>query len=189
VQILWINMVTAVALGLTLAFEPPERDVMRRPPRPPEDLDLDRALLRSRRPRRRRRASRGRPGLTSHSTSVPASMSAPSERRRRCLDLRQRRLLEVLRVGDRHLGAADARDRRVELVERLLTMRAAISAERLPLRQPSSTITARCVRAPRPRIVASSSGRSTRRSITSASMPSAASSLGRRERLAGSEPP
>jgi magnesium-transporting ATPase (P-type) len=33
VQILWINMVTAVALGLTLAFEPPERDVMTRPPR------------------------------------------------------------------------------------------------------------------------------------------------------------
>lgn len=35
VQILWINMVTAVALGLVLAFEPPEADVMRRPPRPP----------------------------------------------------------------------------------------------------------------------------------------------------------
>ncbi|MBW6398041.1 HAD-IC family P-type ATPase [Roseomonas sp. HJA6] len=35
VQILWVNMVTAVALGLTLAFEPPERDVMARPPRPP----------------------------------------------------------------------------------------------------------------------------------------------------------
>ncbi|MBR0680002.1 HAD-IC family P-type ATPase [Roseomonas eburnea] len=35
VQILWINMVTAVALGLTLAFEPPERDVMGRPPRVP----------------------------------------------------------------------------------------------------------------------------------------------------------
>lgn len=34
VQILWINMVTAVALGLVLAFEPPEGDVMRRPPRP-----------------------------------------------------------------------------------------------------------------------------------------------------------
>lgn len=33
VQILWINMVTAVALGLVLAFEPPEGDVMRRPPR------------------------------------------------------------------------------------------------------------------------------------------------------------
>ena len=33
VQILWINMVTTVALGLTLAFEPPERDVMGRPPR------------------------------------------------------------------------------------------------------------------------------------------------------------
>jgi magnesium-transporting ATPase (P-type) len=35
VQILWINMVTAVALGLTLAFEPTERDAMARPPRPP----------------------------------------------------------------------------------------------------------------------------------------------------------
>jgi magnesium-transporting ATPase (P-type) len=35
VQILWINMVTAVTLGLALAFEPPEEDVMRRPPRPP----------------------------------------------------------------------------------------------------------------------------------------------------------
>lgn len=34
VQILWINMVTAVALGLTLAFEPTEAGVMRRPPRP-----------------------------------------------------------------------------------------------------------------------------------------------------------
>jgi magnesium-transporting ATPase (P-type) len=33
VQILWINMVTAVALGLTLAFEPPEPGTMRRPPR------------------------------------------------------------------------------------------------------------------------------------------------------------
>ncbi|HEX7026198.1 MAG TPA: cation transporting ATPase C-terminal domain-containing protein, partial [Gammaproteobacteria bacterium] len=34
VQILWINMVTAATLGLVLAFEPPEADVMRRPPRP-----------------------------------------------------------------------------------------------------------------------------------------------------------
>ena len=33
VQILWINMVTAVALGLTLAFEPTEPGAMRRPPR------------------------------------------------------------------------------------------------------------------------------------------------------------
>src|SRR5690606_24838456 len=29
VQILWINMITAATLGLTLAFEPPEPDVMR----------------------------------------------------------------------------------------------------------------------------------------------------------------
>ncbi len=33
VQILWVNMVTAVTLALTLAFEPPEKNVMRRPPR------------------------------------------------------------------------------------------------------------------------------------------------------------
>jgi len=33
VQILWINMVTAVALGLTLAFEPAEPGVMERAPR------------------------------------------------------------------------------------------------------------------------------------------------------------
>jgi magnesium-transporting ATPase (P-type) len=33
VQILWINMVTVVCLGLILAFEPPEPDTMYRPPR------------------------------------------------------------------------------------------------------------------------------------------------------------
>jgi len=32
-QILWINMVTAVTLGLALGFEPAEADLMRRPPR------------------------------------------------------------------------------------------------------------------------------------------------------------
>jgi magnesium-transporting ATPase (P-type) len=32
-QILWVNMVTAVALGLVIAFEPHENHVMRRPPR------------------------------------------------------------------------------------------------------------------------------------------------------------
>jgi magnesium-transporting ATPase (P-type) len=36
VQILWVNMVTAVTLALALAFEPPESDIMSRPPRPPE---------------------------------------------------------------------------------------------------------------------------------------------------------
>ena len=34
-QVLWINMVTSSTLGLALAFEPAERDVMRRHPRPP----------------------------------------------------------------------------------------------------------------------------------------------------------
>ncbi|MEE4205042.1 MAG: HAD-IC family P-type ATPase [Erythrobacter sp.] len=32
-QILWINLVTAVTLGLVLAFEPPEPGIMERPPR------------------------------------------------------------------------------------------------------------------------------------------------------------
>jgi magnesium-transporting ATPase (P-type) len=36
VQILWINMVTAVGLGLVLAFEPAEPRVMKRPPRRPD---------------------------------------------------------------------------------------------------------------------------------------------------------
>lgn len=34
VQILWINLITAVTLGLALAFEPSETGTMRRPPRP-----------------------------------------------------------------------------------------------------------------------------------------------------------
>ncbi|MEX1033426.1 MAG: HAD-IC family P-type ATPase [Cellvibrionaceae bacterium] len=34
VQILWINMVTAVTLALALVFEPPEPNIMSRPPRP-----------------------------------------------------------------------------------------------------------------------------------------------------------
>ncbi|MEX6502283.1 cation-transporting P-type ATPase [Pseudomonas zhanjiangensis] len=35
VQVLWINMVTSITLGLALAFEPAERGLMSRPPRPP----------------------------------------------------------------------------------------------------------------------------------------------------------
>lgn len=33
-QILWVNMVSSVVLAMTLAFEPPEPDVMKQPPRP-----------------------------------------------------------------------------------------------------------------------------------------------------------
>jgi tRNA U34 5-methylaminomethyl-2-thiouridine-forming methyltransferase MnmC len=54
-------------------------------------------------------------------------------------------------------------------------IRAEISAESDPLRQPSSTITARRVLPTEAMIVASSSGRSVRRSMTSALIPSAAS--------------
>lgn len=41
VQILWVNMVTAVTLALALAFEPPEPGVMERPPRDPSTSILD----------------------------------------------------------------------------------------------------------------------------------------------------
>jgi cation-transporting P-type ATPase F len=44
-QILWINMTTAVLLGLPLAFEPVEGRVMHRPPRPPQAPILDRVLV------------------------------------------------------------------------------------------------------------------------------------------------
>ncbi|MDZ4255345.1 MAG: HAD-IC family P-type ATPase [Sulfuritalea sp.] len=44
-QILWINMTTAVLLGLPLAFEPAERGIMRRPPRPPGSPVLDGVLI------------------------------------------------------------------------------------------------------------------------------------------------
>jgi len=36
VQILWVNMVCSITLGIALAFEPPEKDVMQRPPRHPK---------------------------------------------------------------------------------------------------------------------------------------------------------
>jgi magnesium-transporting ATPase (P-type) len=44
-QILWINMVTTVTLALSLAFEPAEPGVMRRPPRPPSEPLITRPLL------------------------------------------------------------------------------------------------------------------------------------------------
>ena len=45
VQILWVNLVTAVALGLTLAFEPPEATLMQRKPRSPDEQLLQPYLL------------------------------------------------------------------------------------------------------------------------------------------------
>jgi len=36
-QVLWVNMATVSTLGLALAFEAPEEDVMRRPPRDPRE--------------------------------------------------------------------------------------------------------------------------------------------------------
>jgi Ca2+-transporting ATPase len=37
VQILWVNMVTAITLALSLAFEPAEQNVMKKPPRNPKE--------------------------------------------------------------------------------------------------------------------------------------------------------
>jgi len=45
VQLLWINLVTAVLLGTALVFEPREPGLMQRPPRPPQEPILSRALL------------------------------------------------------------------------------------------------------------------------------------------------
>ncbi|TVQ32718.1 MAG: cation-transporting P-type ATPase [Phycisphaeraceae bacterium] len=45
VHVLWVNMVTAVTLALSLAFEPKEDDVMSRPPRPPDTPLITRLLL------------------------------------------------------------------------------------------------------------------------------------------------
>jgi cation-transporting ATPase F len=45
VQLLWINMTTAVCLGMMLAFEPKERAIMDRPPRGPNVPILTGALV------------------------------------------------------------------------------------------------------------------------------------------------
>ncbi len=45
VQILWVNTITAVTLGLALAFEPAEADMMERPPRRPGEPILSRFLV------------------------------------------------------------------------------------------------------------------------------------------------
>jgi magnesium-transporting ATPase (P-type) len=44
-QVLWVNMVSSVALAMVLAFEPTEPGVMRRPPRPPGEPLLSRFLV------------------------------------------------------------------------------------------------------------------------------------------------
>ena len=45
VQILWINMVTAITLSLALAYQPAEPDLMSRPPRDPKSSLLSKELL------------------------------------------------------------------------------------------------------------------------------------------------
>ncbi|KAA9004990.1 cation-transporting P-type ATPase [Histidinibacterium aquaticum] len=45
VQILWVNLITGITLGLALAFEPSEPGTMRRPPRPRDEPLLTGALV------------------------------------------------------------------------------------------------------------------------------------------------
>ncbi|MGM0423112.1 MAG: HAD-IC family P-type ATPase, partial [Pseudomonadota bacterium] len=45
IQILWINLVTAVTLGIALAFEPMEPGTKKRPPRPRNELLLNKTLV------------------------------------------------------------------------------------------------------------------------------------------------
>ncbi|WP_292528727.1 HAD-IC family P-type ATPase [Methylocystis sp.] len=45
VQILWVNLITAVTLGLALAFEPPSPGIMSRPPRPSGEPILSRYFV------------------------------------------------------------------------------------------------------------------------------------------------
>jgi len=45
VQLLWVNMMTALLLGLMLVFEPKEPDLMSRPPRDPKRPLLTAALV------------------------------------------------------------------------------------------------------------------------------------------------
>lgn len=45
VQILWVNMVSSIALAMVLAFEPTEPNVMQRPPRPPREPMLTRFVV------------------------------------------------------------------------------------------------------------------------------------------------
>ncbi|QTR49489.1 cation-transporting P-type ATPase [Candidatus Thiothrix anitrata] len=45
IQILWVNMITAVTLGIALAFEPTEANTMQRPPRPRHEPLLGGALV------------------------------------------------------------------------------------------------------------------------------------------------
>lgn len=44
-HILWINLVTTVALAITLAFDPVDQDIMRQPPRDPRSPLIDRSLV------------------------------------------------------------------------------------------------------------------------------------------------
>ncbi len=45
VQILWVNMITAVTLGMALAFEPTDKDTMKKPPRPRGQALIQPALV------------------------------------------------------------------------------------------------------------------------------------------------
>ena len=88
IHILWINLVTDGLPGLALAAEPEERDVMRRPPRPPQESVFAHGLgvhviwvgiLMARLPSARRRGSSSRARRTGRRWCSRCSAS-PSSR-------------------------------------------------------------------------------------------------------------
>lgn len=85
VQILWINMTTAVLLGLMLAFEPKEPAIMARKPRKPETPVLTGVLLGRiacwfwRSPRSRTRSWDSRSGFDGGSTGMAPALPGKAE--------------------------------------------------------------------------------------------------------------
>ena len=111
-------------------------------------------------------------------SQTPIAVELPFSDNRRpcgCDDVRgldQRQLLEIGSVGQRHVHVGHAQHRRIEVVEAFCHATAMISRRNRAGRPPSSTTTMRLVRFRLSSTVALSSGRSVRRSMTSASMPS-----------------
>ena len=116
-QILWINMITAVLLGLGLAFEPKEPGIMERPPRAP---GVAHRLARRHGPHRRRRPDPA--GLRLRASS--SGRRARPRRRRRAHRRRQRL----------HVGA--------DLLPVRLPLAAPLAVHLQPVRQPRSSSSA-----------------------------------------------
>ena len=108
------------------------------------------------------------------SATRPLPITDGFRRRDDGVDGRQCQLLEIGGVGHRHVGAGDLDRRRIEMVEGVKRNARQISEPIEQTGQPSSTVTMRLVFFTDAITVSMSSGRSVRRSTTSASIPSSA---------------